>query len=539
MGQVLDVIDESPRLLRVGVAFVAPTREDAKRGDEIVPHTHARPDFLEQRCRKRPLRQRVQGLGIVGAPYDAQGVDDVGDDVVVHERLAACQPARHALAQELSFQQQAVSVVAIQHRGISPAGAAGGPILEDVANQPIGFRVLVGKASGLDVERRIAVGLDAFGEAGRIVRDQLSRSLEDLNGAAPILIQKDGLRHPELIAEPSQDRGIRAGPGEDRLLVVSHAEEVAVVGDEHLEQLVLGEVEILELVHQHVVPPGSQRPRHRLLHTKQLLREIDHAVEVHQVTLPEQPHVLAKELLVAGGELIALQAVTAEVGEELPMALLANPKSTEQPALKILVGHAEAGAEAGLRGKLAKYRKAECVNGPAGELTLGQGDRAFETRRDLLCRLVGEGHGADAGRSEPEDLDEVLDAPDQAIRLAGPGPSDYEYRPQRRLDSPPLLRSRSLGHAAPAGRSARAQPTIVSASSPMTSSGARPDRLSTSNEWSPPSTRWSVARGPSPWHTWVMRSTGAKGSRVPWRKSIGTFTWRRWSARRVPGCPGG
>src|SRR6267143_285286 len=76
-------------------------------------------------------------------------------------------------------------------------------------------------------------------------------------------------------------------------------------------------------------------------------------------------------------------------------------------------------------------------------------------------------------------------------------------------------------------------------SSSSTSASVRPDRLRTWNEWSPPSTRCSVARWPSRWTRDSSSFRSAKSSRVPCKKSIGTSTRARCSARVSPGRPGG
>src|SRR5690606_25552634 len=81
----------------------------------------------------------------------------------------------------------------------------------------------------------------------------------------------------------------------------------------------------------------------------------------------------------------------------------------------------------------------------------------------------------------------------------------------------------------------RAHSATASTSSSSTSASVRPERLSTWNEWSAPSTTCSVARSPSRACTWRISSRSARSSRVPWRKSMGTPTSSRCAARSVAG----
>ena len=87
--------------------------------------------------------------------------------------------------------------------------------------------------------------------------DQPAGGLEDLPGAAPVEVEDDGAAMPKSVPKPLQDRGVGAGPGEDRLLVVAHGEAVPVPGGELGDDLVLGQAQVLELVHQHVVPAAA------------------------------------------------------------------------------------------------------------------------------------------------------------------------------------------------------------------------------------------------------------------------------------------
>ena len=76
----------------------------------------------------------------------------------------------------------------------------------------------------------------------------------------------------EVGPEALQDRGIGTGPGEDRLFVVSHGEAAAVSRGEVRDDLVLRQAQVLELVHQHVVPAAPDVVARRRVLAQQLGR---------------------------------------------------------------------------------------------------------------------------------------------------------------------------------------------------------------------------------------------------------------------------
>lgn len=82
------------------------------------------------------------------------------------------------------------------------------------------------------------------------------------------------------------------------------------------------------------------------------------------------------------------------------------------------------------------------------------------------------------------------------------------------------------------------QRAVASTSSSSASSSVRPERLSTWNEWSPPSMTCSVASSPRSSSTGLRRSSPASRSRVPCTKSMGRSTAARWAARSVLSRPG-
>ena len=184
-------------------------------------------------------------------------------------------------------------------------------------------------------------------EERRVLRDQPAGDLEDLPRAAAIPVEHDRLGDVEVGAEPVQDGGVGAGPGEDGLLVVAHREAVVVLGHEAGDDFVLRQAQVLELVHQHAVPPGAElRPRLGVA-ADQLAGETDEVVVVDQIAGAECLAIGAEQLQVARGERDMLQPVPAEEAEQLTDPLAPNPEPAKQPRLVVLVRHAEPAAQPG------------------------------------------------------------------------------------------------------------------------------------------------------------------------------------------------
>ena len=78
------------------------------------------------------------------------------------------------------------------------------------------------------------------------------RRAENPTRAAVVLLQPDDLRPREVLREVEDVVHLRAAPAVDGLVIVADHAEVSVDGGELAEQLVLGRIGVLELVHQDV-----------------------------------------------------------------------------------------------------------------------------------------------------------------------------------------------------------------------------------------------------------------------------------------------
>ncbi len=405
----------------------------------------------------------------------------------------------------------------------------GGPraILQQIRDQPPGLGRLLLEGLGVDLVLRVAVGHDVLLEQRRVSLYQMSGDVEDLPRAPLVEIEHDAAGGRKVLQESLEDPAVRSGPRKDRLLVVTDHEEVATLADQVLHDSVLGEVEILELVHQQVVESTPLVGPDIGALAQEPFGEGNEIVEIHQVSGAQGRLVGLEQFAVAGSEGILLQSIAPEEDEQLALSLVPNPEAAEDGALVVLVSYAKPPPEAGRLGVIAENAEAECVERTPNHLFAVAGQAAVQSGGDFLRRFVGEGHRADPGRPDAMLGDEPVNSGDEAIGLPRAGTRHHEHRAERRLDGALLLsrpgkaRFNARRHRRPCSAG---QPAIVSASSAMTSASERPDRFNTANEWSPPSTTCSIARAPNRAHTLRMRSRSASASRVPCRNSIGTPT---------------
>ena len=201
---------------------------------------------------------------------------------------------------------------AVQQRVVAPVEIAGGPVAQQIGEEPARLLQIVIERVRLHAVLRLAVGLELFLEQDRVPLDEPAGHLEDLPGAAVIPVENDRVGDVEVAAEALEDVGVGSGPGEDGLLVVAHREAVAVLRDQAGDDLVLRQAQVLELVHQDAVPSRAQLRARLGVAAEQLSGEPDEVVVVDEVARAERLAVRAKELEVARGEGNVLQAMPAE-----------------------------------------------------------------------------------------------------------------------------------------------------------------------------------------------------------------------------------
>ena len=304
------------------------------------------PDPLHQRRRQHLVGEGLDPERIVRSLDDPEAGDDHADQLVVEQRLAPRHQAGDARLDEPGLELLPDPVRAVQHRVVAPRAIRARPIAQQVAHHPFGLAGLVRERVGRHAVLRFAGGLEPLVEQAAVVGHQPPRRLEDLARAAPVQVEDDRVADPEVVAEPAEDGGIGAGPGEDRLLVVAHGEAVVVPRGQLGHDFVLGQAQVLELVHQHIVPTAADVGARVGVAAEQLAGAGDEVVVVHQVARAQGLAVRLEQLAVAGGERHVLQPVQAEELQQLAVPLRAHPEAPEHAPLVVLVGDAEPAPEA-------------------------------------------------------------------------------------------------------------------------------------------------------------------------------------------------
>ena len=237
-----------------------------------------------------------------------------------------------------------------------------------------------------------------------------------------------------------------APEGVDRLVAVAHHRQVAVLGGQQLQQLVLGDVGVLELVHQHVAEALLVGGEHVRVLLEQPHRLQDQVVEVHGVGLGQPPLV---EPVGLGG--LLLEPAQRPVGRGLgvdqlvlpgahgvahgpgrqPLGVVVEPAADlgHQPLGVALVVDAEGGGVAQVRPAAAQHADAGRVEGRHPHRLHHRPDQVPQPFLHLPGRLVGEGDGQHGRGRHPLVLDQVRDPvstrvlPDPAPATISVGPS--------------------------------------------------------------------------------------------------------------------
>jgi hypothetical protein len=141
------------------------------------------------------------------------------------------------------------------------------------------------------------------------VRDHRVGGGEHGLGRAVVLLELDHLGVREVVLELEHVADVGAAEGVDRLIVIAHHRQVAVLLAQELEPAVLGAVGVLVLVDQHVPEAAAVLVAHLGEELEEVHAAEEEVVEVHRVhrvdpllvelvdvgrgLLEEAPHLLA------------------------------------------------------------------------------------------------------------------------------------------------------------------------------------------------------------------------------------------------------
>ena len=269
----------------------------------------------------------------------------------------------------------------------------------------------------------------------------------------------------------------------DRLVVVADDHDVPVLSREQLDQLGLGSIRVLELIHQHVAVPALQlHPSHRRF-AEQAQGQAHLIAEVDEAGLPQErlvPRVRSSQLpvssdilldrgkCIARGRLAALPVpgpglrgssrqtrseVQVRLGPNV-LVLAAAEKGrhgaeeargiAQRPVFVQVEGeeplaqedhdlgpgqHAQIRRQAELERELADQPIAERVEGGDRRVRVAVRDELVDPNLHLVGGLVREGQGQDLRGPGPPGGDQPGDPAGDHLGLAGARPGDHQERP--------------------------------------------------------------------------------------------------------------
>ena len=279
-----------------------------------------------------------------------------------------------------------------------------------------------------------------------------------MRGRAVVLLQPDHPGALEVALEAQDVAHLGPAPAIDRLVVVAHAADVAVLGGEQAQPQVLGDIGVLVLIDQDVFEPLLVVGEHvrvvleDLHHMQQQVAEIDR-VEGLQARLVGGVELAAAAVgeaaFVAGhlpGPLGAVLPAVDHRGEHpCRPALLVNVPGAEQlldqPDLVVGVEDGEGRFQPRQLGVAAQDPDADGVEGAEPRHALdGTADQFADPLLHLARRLVGEGDGEDLAGPGALVVDQMRQPGGQHPGLAGARTRQHQHRAVERLDRLALVR---------------------------------------------------------------------------------------------------
>ena len=258
-------------------------RVAAPRERDAVAFAHAsrRLTVVSPMPRLGTLSTRLSDTSSAGFDDGTQVGERVLDLAPVVEARAADDLVGDADSHELLLEHPGLRVRAVEDGDVAPAAVAVVVQPRDLLRHPARLVALV---LGVVADDRLAaalVGPQLLRLAAQVVGDDRVGGVEDRLGRAVVLVEHDHRGVGERLLELEDVADVRAAEPVDRLVGVADHADVAVLGGEHHDQLVLGGVRVLVLVDEHVAGTAPVVREHLGVLAEQLDRLREQVVEVH------------------------------------------------------------------------------------------------------------------------------------------------------------------------------------------------------------------------------------------------------------------
>ncbi len=214
-------------------------------------HVQGRESLFADTAR-RDVDDASEGGFIRGVVGEAHESDHVFHFAAPVKALCADELIRKARLQEGFFKQAGHRIRAVHHRAILRLKVTRSNELGDGVHDERRFTVIVTRFVEEDLLARAAVTKQAFLSAVAGAVDHAHCHVEDVLMRAVILLEQDRLRIGKVLLEPSYISIVRTAPSVHRLIGVTHAKYISVMGGEMFYQCILCKVGVLEFVHEHL-----------------------------------------------------------------------------------------------------------------------------------------------------------------------------------------------------------------------------------------------------------------------------------------------
>ncbi len=417
------------------------------------------PDRLAQRVGvpgEPPLRRRADAaLGLVDHARERHRVGRVHEQGEVGERvldllaLVEARAADHLVADPVAHEH------VLEHAALGVGPVEDGDLVARLArvDEPLDLRHHEARLGVLVLElahvHRVAVAQlapERLVLARAVVRDHRVGRVQDRLRGAVVLLELDHLGVREVVLEVEDVADVGAAEAVDRLVVVAHHAEVAVLLREELKPAILGPVGVLVLVDQHVPEAPPVAVAHLLEELEQVHAAEQQVVEVHRVgavqALLVEPvdvggglleEALHLELVGLGVEQLVLRvrdlAPDAARGEALGIDVQLLDAVLDQPQRVLLVVDREAAGVAEPLGVGPQHSRAGGVEGHHPHRARAPAHQGLHPLAHLLRRLVRERDREDLAGPRLAGADQMGDPVREHARLARAGAREDEERP--------------------------------------------------------------------------------------------------------------